>query len=188
MSICWCALLKPLKVQHQVLATGANVILTTKGIDDMSLKYFVEAGAIAVRRVPKDDLRCFLKPFAASHCRDQLHEHHSRNATASRQGTARGLTTCQQQCCGERCQLATWYVRFAVRRRIAKATGGQVVMALADMDGNETFEASNLGTAEEVNDSLGSRHHTLSHFLATRPSRRPSWAPQRRSLAPRLLA
>jgi len=36
------------------------------------------------------------------------------------------------------------------RRRIAKATGGQVVMALADMDGNESFEASSLGTAEEV--------------------------------------
>lgn len=35
-------------------------------------------------------------------------------------------------------------------RRIAKATGGQVVMALADMDGNESFEASSLGTAEEV--------------------------------------
>ena len=31
-----------------ILATGANVILTTKGIDDMALKYFVEAGAIAV--------------------------------------------------------------------------------------------------------------------------------------------
>lgn len=42
---------------QKVLASGANVILTTKGIDDMSLKYFVEAGAIAVRRVPKDDLR-----------------------------------------------------------------------------------------------------------------------------------
>jgi T-complex protein 1 subunit alpha len=41
-----------------VLAAGANVVLTTKGIDDMSLKHFVEAGAIAVRRVPKDDLRC----------------------------------------------------------------------------------------------------------------------------------
>ena len=40
------------------------------------------------------------------------------------------------------------------RRRIAKATGGQVVMALADMDGNETFEASNLGTAEEVSPRL----------------------------------
>ena len=43
--------------------------------------------------------------------------------------------------------------KFKCRRRIAKATGGQVVMALADMDGNETFEASNLGTAEEVGSS-----------------------------------
>lgn len=42
----------------KILDAGANVVLTTKGIDDMSLKYFVEAGAIAVRRVPKDDLRC----------------------------------------------------------------------------------------------------------------------------------
>ena len=45
--------------EHAIAHTiaGANVILTTKGIDDMSLKYFVEAGAIACRRVPKDDLR-----------------------------------------------------------------------------------------------------------------------------------
>ena len=42
---------------EKILAAGANVILTTKGIDDMSLKYFVEAGAIACRRVPKEDLR-----------------------------------------------------------------------------------------------------------------------------------
>ena len=41
----------------KILGAGANVVLTTKGIDDMSLKYFVEAGAIACRRVPKDDLR-----------------------------------------------------------------------------------------------------------------------------------
>lgn len=31
-----------------MLNAGANVFLTSKGIDDMSLKYFVEAGAIAV--------------------------------------------------------------------------------------------------------------------------------------------
>ena len=43
---------------QRILAAGANVVLTTKGIDDMSLKYFVEAGAIACRRVPKEDLRC----------------------------------------------------------------------------------------------------------------------------------
>jgi len=76
---------------EKILAAGANVILTTKGIDDMSLKYFVEAGAIAVRRVPKDDLR-----------------------------------------------------------RIAKATGGQVISSLADMEGDETFDASCLGDADEV--------------------------------------
>ena len=45
---------------QKILSAGANVILTTKGIDDMSLKYFVEAGAIACRRVPKEDLRCDL--------------------------------------------------------------------------------------------------------------------------------
>ncbi|CAK0743479.1 T-complex protein 1 subunit alpha [Coccomyxa viridis] len=76
---------------QKVLDAGANVVLTTKGIDDMSLKYFVEAGVIACRRVPKEDLR-----------------------------------------------------------RIAKATGGQMVLTLADMDGQETFDASCLGTASEV--------------------------------------
>lgn len=71
--------------------SGANVILTTKGIDDMTLKYFVEAGAIAARRIPKDDIR-----------------------------------------------------------RIAKATGAQVLLSFSDMDGNETVEPSMLGDAEEV--------------------------------------
>ena len=42
------------------LAAGANVVLTTKGIDDVCLKYFVEAGVVACRRVPRDDLRCVL--------------------------------------------------------------------------------------------------------------------------------
>ncbi len=42
---------------QKILDAGANVILTTKGIDDMALKYFVEAGALACRRVSKDDLK-----------------------------------------------------------------------------------------------------------------------------------
>merc|ERR1719230_519079 len=74
-----------------LLSAGANVIFTTKGIDDMALKYFVEAGAIAVRRCKKEDLR-----------------------------------------------------------RIAKLTGGTLMITLADMEGNETFDASMLGHAEEV--------------------------------------
>jgi T-complex protein 1 subunit alpha len=75
---------------RKILDTGANVILTTKGIDDLCLKYFVEAGAMAVRRCKKEDLR-----------------------------------------------------------RIARATGGTLLLTLADMegDGGEAFDASNLGEA-----------------------------------------
>ena len=46
---------------HLILNSGANVILTTGGIDDLCLKYFVEAGAMAVRRVKKPDLRRIAK-------------------------------------------------------------------------------------------------------------------------------
>jgi len=46
---------------QMILKAGANVVLTTKGIDDMCLKYFVEAGAMAVRRCKKDDLRRIAK-------------------------------------------------------------------------------------------------------------------------------
>jgi T-complex protein 1 subunit alpha len=76
---------------HRILDSGAKVILTTKGIDDLCLKYFVEAGAMAVRRVKKEDLK-----------------------------------------------------------RIAKATGGQIVVTMADLEGNEAFDASQLGTCEQV--------------------------------------
>jgi T-complex protein 1 subunit alpha len=76
---------------RKILASGANVVLTTKGIDDLCLKEFVEAGAIAVRRCLKEDLR-----------------------------------------------------------RIAKATGGQLISSLANLEGEESFEASYLGYAEEV--------------------------------------
>jgi T-complex protein 1 subunit alpha len=42
---------------QKLIKAGANVILCTKGIDEFAIKYFVEAGAIAVRRVTKPDLR-----------------------------------------------------------------------------------------------------------------------------------
>ncbi|KAF4325558.1 hypothetical protein BBO99_00000313 [Phytophthora kernoviae] len=80
------------KIQKMIDA-GANVILTTKGIDDLCLKYFVESGCMGVRRCKKEDLQ-----------------------------------------------------------RIAKATGGQVVLTLADMEGEETFDPSTLGEAQEVSE------------------------------------
>jgi len=76
---------------HLILNSGANVILTTGGIDDLCLKYFVEAGAMAVRRVKKPDLR-----------------------------------------------------------RIAKATGATFCTQLTNMEGEDVFEPSYLGTADEV--------------------------------------
>lgn len=76
---------------QKILAAGANVVLTTGGIDDLCLKYFVEAGAMAVRRCKKVDLK-----------------------------------------------------------RIAKASGGQLLVTLANLEGEESFEASMLGQAEEV--------------------------------------
>ena len=75
----------------KIINAGANVVLTTKGIDDMSLKYFVDHNVIACRRVSKDDMR-----------------------------------------------------------RIAKSTGATTVVSLADMDGEESFESSFLGSAKEV--------------------------------------
>jgi T-complex protein 1 subunit alpha len=48
------------KVQ-KILATGARVILTTKGIDDTCLKYFVQAGALCCRRCDKNDLKRLAK-------------------------------------------------------------------------------------------------------------------------------
>jgi T-complex protein 1 subunit alpha len=76
---------------EMILKAGANVIMTTKGIDDLCLKHFIEKGAMAVRRCKKEDLR-----------------------------------------------------------RIAKATGATMVSTLSDMNGDEKFEASSLGFAEEV--------------------------------------
>ncbi|XP_046672544.1 T-complex protein 1 subunit alpha [Homalodisca vitripennis] len=76
---------------QKILAVGTNVVLCTGGIDDLCLKYFVEAGAMAVRRVKKADLK-----------------------------------------------------------RIAKATGASYLTSLTNMEGEESFEASNVGEAAEV--------------------------------------
>lgn len=46
---------------EKILATGANVILVSGGIDDLCLKYFVEAKAMAVRRCKQVDLKRIAK-------------------------------------------------------------------------------------------------------------------------------
>lgn len=76
---------------EKILLAGANVVLTTKGIDDMALKYFVNAGALACRRVSRTDIK-----------------------------------------------------------RIAKLTGAILVPTMADVNGNESFDAQMLGKAQSV--------------------------------------
>ncbi|KAK5165230.1 chaperonin-containing T-complex alpha subunit Cct1 [Saxophila tyrrhenica] len=51
---------------EMILKAGANVVLTTKGIDDLCLKHFIEKGAMAVRRCKKEDLRRIAKATGAT--------------------------------------------------------------------------------------------------------------------------
>lgn len=51
---------------QKILAAGVNVILVSGGIDDLCLKYFVECGAMAVRRVKKADLKRIAKATGAA--------------------------------------------------------------------------------------------------------------------------
>ena len=104
---------------EKILAAGANVILTTKGIDDMALKYFVEAGAIAVRRVKKEDLRRIAKVRKIRQI-GALCSHSAQFSTPPPSVSAPQLT------------------------------GGTLMITLSDMEGNEVFDASSLGIAEEV--------------------------------------
>jgi T-complex protein 1 subunit alpha len=79
------------KLIDRLLSTGANVVLTTKGIDDLAEKYLSEAGVFAVARVDKKDMN-----------------------------------------------------------KIAKMTGGKIVIAPLYDDTEDVNEALVLGTAEEV--------------------------------------
>ncbi|XP_014208911.1 T-complex protein 1 subunit alpha [Copidosoma floridanum] len=50
---------------QKILSAGANVILCTGGIDDLCLKYFIDAGAMAVRRCKASDLKRIAKATGA---------------------------------------------------------------------------------------------------------------------------
>jgi len=52
------------KIQ-KIISAGTTAIFTSKGIDDMAMKYLVEAGILGVRRVDKKDLRRIAKSTGA---------------------------------------------------------------------------------------------------------------------------
>lgn len=49
-----------------IIDAGANVILTTGGIDDVANKYLVENNIMGLRRVTKSDLRKIAKASGAT--------------------------------------------------------------------------------------------------------------------------
>ncbi|KOB78090.1 T-complex protein 1 subunit alpha, partial [Operophtera brumata] len=51
---------------QKIFATGVNVVLCSGGIDDLCLKYFVENGAMGVRRCKKTDLKRIAKATGAT--------------------------------------------------------------------------------------------------------------------------
>lgn len=51
----------------KIMATGVNVILSSGEIDDLCLKYFIKAGAMAVRRIEKADLKRIAKATGATY-------------------------------------------------------------------------------------------------------------------------
>lgn len=58
-----CDILKE-RVQS-IINAGANVILTTKALDDIAAKYMVENNVIGLRRVEKSDIRRIAKATGA---------------------------------------------------------------------------------------------------------------------------
>lgn len=50
----------------KILESGANVILTTMGIDDLASKYMTEAGCLGLRRVTKGDINRIAKLTGAT--------------------------------------------------------------------------------------------------------------------------
>lgn len=59
-----CEILK--KRVMMIINAGANVILTTKGMDDVANKYLCENNVFGLRRVDKQDLRRIAKASGAS--------------------------------------------------------------------------------------------------------------------------
>ncbi len=92
-----------------IIKAGANVIFTTKAMDDVASKYLVNNKVMGLRRVDLGDLK-----------------------------------------------------------RLARATGAQILTTLANSDGNESFEAESLGSAQRVfEENLGD----VDYIFVEKPSK-----------------
>jgi T-complex protein 1 subunit alpha len=73
---------------EKIIKAGANVVVTTKGIDDVAAKYFVEAGVFAMRRLDKGDIRRIAKSTGGTVITTFANNEGEENFDASWLGTA----------------------------------------------------------------------------------------------------
>lgn len=74
---------------QKIIDAGANVILTTKGIDDFAQKFLVERGVIGIRRVEKSDMRKIAKLIGAEILNGIVDEDGNETVNAEYLGTAK---------------------------------------------------------------------------------------------------
>jgi len=74
---------------QKIIDAGANVILTTKGIDDFAQKFLVERGVLGVRRVEKSDMRKITKLIGAELVTNITDEDGEESFSAAVLGTAK---------------------------------------------------------------------------------------------------
>ena len=130
-----------------ILAAGANVVFTTKGIDDLCLKYFVEAGVMAARRVPKDALRRVAKATGATLVTSLADEEGGEAFDASCLGTADAVV--EENVAGDDIIVVRGGHGGKKRRKEAAASAAA---AASDGNGGEVSAASASASAATAND------------------------------------
>jgi len=74
---------------EKIINAGANVILTTKGIDDFAQKFLIEKGVMGIRRVEKNDMRKIAKLIGAEIVTNITDENGNENCSSEHLGTAK---------------------------------------------------------------------------------------------------
>jgi len=74
---------------EKIINAGANVILTTKGIDDFAQKFLIEKGVMGIRRVEKNDMRKIAKLIGAEIVTNITDENGNENFSSEHLGTAK---------------------------------------------------------------------------------------------------
>jgi len=74
---------------EKIINAGANVILTTKGIDDFAQKFLIEKGVMGIRRVEKSDMRKIAKLIGAEIVTNITDENGNENFSSEHLGTAK---------------------------------------------------------------------------------------------------